>query len=220
MKYRGVITGDIIQSTEISIEGKAYLPETLVSTFMDIQKHIDADLQYEIYRGDSFQLLTGKPEEALRIATLIRTGLKSKTPQDEKRCWDCRIAIGIGEVNLELKQLAVSDGEAFRLSGRGLDSMDSKQSLVINTPWKENNEEFILLSAFTGDLISNWTRAQSEAIYPMLLNRFNQKELAAYLNVSTQVVNKRFSSAKTALIELSLNRYSKIIEKHTTNDNQ
>lgn len=54
----------------------------------------DTPKQWEIYRGDSFQLDT-TPKKALRLALVIKATLK------ELKDIDVRISIGIGKKNLQ-----------------------------------------------------------------------------------------------------------------------
>jgi len=54
------------------------------------------DDQWDIFRGDSFQLKLSVPENSLKSALLIRSGLKS-IHGFYKLNMDVRISIGIGE---------------------------------------------------------------------------------------------------------------------------
>ena len=42
-------------------------------------------LKIEIFRGDSFQMVIDTPENAMKIAVLLRAGLKSHTPKEYKK---------------------------------------------------------------------------------------------------------------------------------------
>jgi hypothetical protein len=94
MEIRGVITGDIIKSTTVKTEWR----ETLLNSIRSVADELAllTPLKLEFFRGDSFQVVVANPEEALKVAVLLRAGLKSKTPQESKNLWDARIALGIG----------------------------------------------------------------------------------------------------------------------------
>lgn len=66
---------------------------------------------------------------------MIRAYLIGNAPEDEKNGWDARISVGIGATEYKGESIVVSDGEAFRLSGRGLDNIEKKR-LTITTCWE------------------------------------------------------------------------------------
>ena len=70
MKFGAIITGDIVNSTKLTVEGRdlmlknlQLIPEVLASV---------QNVSIEIFRGDSFQLGVSKAESALRCALAIR----------------------------------------------------------------------------------------------------------------------------------------------------
>lgn len=113
MKNKAVITGDIVRSEFIGLDKRGELLKALQQVCEELQKF--SPMKMEIYRGDSFQIVMERPEVSLKVATLIRSYLISKTPQGEKNIWDARISIGIGEIDYVSTSIVVSDGEAFRL---------------------------------------------------------------------------------------------------------
>ncbi|MFA5403828.1 MAG: hypothetical protein WC358_02725, partial [Ignavibacteria bacterium] len=125
MKIIGVITGDIIKSGNIDVEQRGSLLTELKKIGKEIPKQLNEKFSFEIIRGDSFQTLITKPHLALKIAVLMRAGLRSKTIKKEKlrNAWDARIAIGIGTADFIRKNINESDGVAFRYSGHLLESM-------------------------------------------------------------------------------------------------
>lgn len=118
MQIQGVITGDIVDSTQIEPNMRAKLLSAIKNTVADINKYIDSEVQVEIYRGDSFQILVPNPIEALRIAFLTRLGIQYRTPLMEKNRsknkWDARISLGIGAISFNSSSIIESDGEAYQ----------------------------------------------------------------------------------------------------------
>mgnify|MGYP003480986863 FL=1 len=78
-KKVAVITGDLVNSRQISIEKReeiyAYM-EWSYSCFV-IQRGCFTDFKLEFFRGDSFQLLVENPEMALRVALFLRARLRA-----------------------------------------------------------------------------------------------------------------------------------------------
>ena len=171
-------------------------------------------VKIEFFRGDSFQLLIDNPLEGLRIAVLLRAGLKKQTPSESNQQWDARLALGIGSVDYTSEQVVVSDGEAFHFSGWEFDKL-GKRKLAVRTPWNEVNEELVLSTLFADDIISDWSNAQAQVAFLAFMQPTTpQKELAVVLNTSAQNISKLLSNGKASLISLYLERYAKLIDMH------
>ena len=192
----GIITGDIIDSTSIPIEHRKDLLTAISVISEELQ--VFSPLKCEIYRGDSFQIVVNRPEMAMLIAILLRAGLKSRIPKGSKQNWDARIAVGIGEMEFISDSILVSDGEAFRLSGREFDEL-GKRNLAIRTRWDDANEELKISTAFADDIITNWTSSQSLVIYMSLAYQMTQKEIAKELGISRSYVSR---IEKRALVKM------------------
>ena len=203
-----VITGDIISSTSIPFEERKKLLEIFDKIVNDLQSL--CELKYEIFRGDSFQILVEKAELALEVAVLIRAGLKMNTPENSKIIWDARVAIGVGEIEFIDDKVITSDGEAFKYSGRAFDEL-IKTNLTIKTRWNNINEELKLSTLFADDIISNWTEIQAFVVYKSLLLNKSQKEIADEQNKSAQNISKISVNAKEKLIRQYINRYYNLI---------
>ena len=128
MDIKAVITGDIINSTRIRAERRTLLIDSILRVADELK--ILSPLQIEMFRGDSFQVVVDEPEEALRIAILLRAGLKCSTPLECGSAWDARIALGVGEISYGADKIVMSDGEAFHFSGRELDGIGKSRLAV------------------------------------------------------------------------------------------
>lgn len=80
METKGVITGDIIGSSQIRPEFKVDLLTCLTTMKEELQ--CVSPFRMELYRGDSFQLLTENPATTAKIAILLRAGLVYHTPNN------------------------------------------------------------------------------------------------------------------------------------------
>lgn len=212
MNVGAIITGDIVDSTKLTLEEREVMLSSLMA-IPEVLKPIQENLSIEIFRGDGFQIGVANVESALTVAIVVRAWLKSI--QLDTHTLDARIALGIGEINFDSGSLATSDGEAFQLSGRLLDSMH-KSRLEVETPWKDVNDELELSTAFADDIISSWSKRQSEAIIPSLLTSKSHSEIAQTLNISRQMVDKALKAAKEDLIMAYINRYQMLITAHIT----
>ena len=211
MRLGAIITGDIVNSTNIPIESR----DLMLNILQAIPEKLApiSDVSFEIFRGDGFQIGVLQVDEAVRCALAVRAWLRSNKPIDSNNILDARIAIGIGTLDYESDSLSTSDGEAYRLSGRLLDEMN-KSRFKIMTSWKEVNEELGLATLFVDDIVSGWTQSQSEIILAHLQTPVSHIELAKKLNLSRQMVDKSLKASKKELIDTYDQRFKKLINKH------
>ena len=208
---KGIITGDIVDSSQISAQYRGELLNCLNTMGDELQ--CVAPFSMELFRGDSFQLLIDEPSAAIKIAILLRAGLIRHTASKENGMWDARISLGIGNVEFLSERIVTSDGEAFHYSGRQLDEM-GKQRLAVKTPWQDVNDELALSTAFIDDIINGWSSKQAGMIYLALRQDTPKKDIAKLIGTSVQNVRNVLSSAKESLVRKYIERYRDIIMSH------
>ncbi len=113
------------------------------------------------------------------MALTIRAIIRANKFAGNNHQWDARMAIGIGTLDYETDLLSTSDGEAYRLSGKCLDSI-GKGRLCIKTPWEDVNKELTVSTLFADDIVTGWTQSQSRIIFEKLLKNNSQEESAIY----------------------------------------
>ena len=99
---KGVITGDLVNSTNIAAEWRQAVVGALYKCAADFSPLTPINI--EMYRGDSFQVVVGNPEYALTVAVAFRAKLRASTPE-KKEMWDARVSVGIGDVSFESDKL-------------------------------------------------------------------------------------------------------------------
>ena len=215
MNIKAVITGDIVHSEQIALEHRG----TLISTLRDVVAELQplSPMQMEMFRGDSFQIVVERPETSMTIATMVRAGLKAHSPGSGKSMWDARVSVGIGTTDYLGYGIVTSDGEAFRLSGRGLDAM-GKSRLAASTRWHGVNEELPVGLAFADDLITHWSVGQAKTVYLSVAMGLSQSEIARATATSQQNVSKTLAAARESLLTLFLNRFTTIVNNHNYNE--
>lgn len=195
-----IITGDIINSRKATPE--VWLP--YLKTALDT--YGKEPIQWEIYRGDSFQLEIS-PEKALEAAIYIKANVK------QKKGIDVRMAIGLGEKDYDSEKITESNGSAFINSGECFENL-KKQTLAL----KSNSETFdapinlMLQLAALG--MDNWLPATSRIVKTaMEYPNANQKELAS-------VLEKSQSNISEALIRAGFDEVQKMIQFYKTHFSQ
>ncbi|CAM3087684.1 transcriptional regulator [Flavobacterium frigoris] len=170
---KAVITGDIINSRKVA---SALWMEDLKDI---LNAHGNEPKDWEIYRGDSFQLLVN-PIDVLEIALLIKATIK------QHKALDVRMAIGVGTVDYTANKVTESNGAAFVNSGECFEGL-KKQTLGIQTPWSGFDDAFTIILQLVVLFADNWTTTSAEIIKKALENpSSNQKELALALNRKSQ----------------------------------
>ncbi|MCX9083685.1 MAG: SatD family protein [Candidatus Methanoperedens sp.] len=211
-KVYAVLTGDLIGSSRFRKQQREELISNLKGSFQEISPDIIVS-PFSVFRGDSFQGVLARPEEALKTSLIIRASLRSRFIE-ERTFLDTRIAIGIGTIDyLPRDQVGEGDGEAFRNSGPELDKMKKgEQNIIIRTPWYEINEELEVECVLLETLIQRWTKEQAEAIlYHIQSSKQTQERIAKILKISQSALSQRLKTGGYLAVEIFLERFKKII---------
>lgn len=170
---KAVITGDIINSRKVN-------SSIWIKTLKEVLRDYGNEPQnWEIYRGDSFQLITNATE-ALEIALIIKLSIR------KYKQLDVRMSIGLGKIEYQAKKITESNGMAFINSGEQFQEL-KKNTLAIKSPSKEFNNIFNVIFQLMMLFANNWTPSTSEIIKLALENpSLNQNQLAEILNKKSQ----------------------------------
>nr|WP_091691934.1 hypothetical protein [Algoriphagus locisalis] len=190
-----IITGDIINSRELKSQDIWIKPIKEL-----LGKWGQAPKQWEIFRGDSFQLEIADPAESLLAALQIKALIKSLPyPEENKRSSpvDVRMAIGIGEKTHNADRISESNGEAFVRSGEKFEQLKSEMvTLAINSPWHEWNGEMNLYLKLAGIQMDSWSISSGELMSEMLSNADRtQAQIGEILHINQNSVSKRYKAA-------------------------
>lgn len=170
---KAVITGDVINSRKVAS-----------GLWLDDLKQIlnaygSEPKDWEIYRGDSFQLVVAA-DDALEVAFTLKATIK------QHKALDVRMAIGVGSVDYSADKITESNGVAFINSGECFERL-KKQTLGIQTPWVEFNSAFEVIMPLVLLVADNWTSTSAEIFKKALENpEINQNQLAKALNRKSQ----------------------------------
>jgi hypothetical protein len=201
---KAVLTGDIVNSTRIPALKEKILLKELGAELSD---HATS-----FYRGDSFQVFMKEPEDALRMALICRTmaiGLMG----DGEVPTDIRISIGLGQVELPVKMPAVARGEAFVLSGHGLDELQhTAQRLLIRSGHVIADIGFQVMSDYLDSIYDQMTPKQAEVIFYLLRGQ-TQQETAIRQKKSKSTISQLVNSGRWPEIERLLQQYEMLIKQ-------
>jgi len=215
-----VLTADLIDSSLYEEQVLMEVLNTLKQEFNSITKEYSRDeVRLQIYRGDSFQGIIKSPENALQIALQIKSAVNrihlKKTVKSKaySKIADFKIAIGIGEQDLDRKEISESNGPAFQFSGRTLDEMKTENRKTrLKTDFEEINSEFDTSFYLLDTITDKWSTASAEVVY-YLLKGLKEREVAEAINISQPAVNQRKKAAGWDAIAVLLSRYKEVVNK-------
>ncbi len=202
MKH-AVLTGDIVNSTVLTDDQEKKLISSLKALF--------SGHKIAFFRGDSFQVYVKDPQQALKLCLLARTMAISFMGEEGTVSTDVRICIGIGTVQVPVRQLNTARGEAFVLSGRKFEEMSiSLQRMAIAVHDPLANEGMQVIAQYINAIFESMTSKQAEVIYELLKGEM-QKAVARKLKKTKSTVHQRLSSGRWPEIEKLLERYENIV---------
>jgi len=180
-----IITGDIVNSSKVS----AAVWLAALNNELATMGQTPGD--WQIYRGDSFQLLVPHAEEALFLAIRLKAVLKTI------RQLDLRMAIGMGAIEFRSPQITASNGSAFLFSGEKFDLLKQEDiRLAVKSGHKEFDDDINLLLRLALRTMDNWTVNEAEIVHlKMLRPDLSQTELGKIINLKQNTISDRLKRA-------------------------
>ncbi len=180
-----VITGDIVNS-------RKSLPENWLGLLKsELNTHGETPAEWEIYGGDSFQLLVKDPIQALLATIRIKATIRTIKPLD------VRLAIGIGEMTFQSSKITECNGSAFVSSGEKYNALKKeRQNLAIKSPWPGFDTTLNLCLRLGLIVMDRWPVNAAEVVRLALLNPdASQSELGSMLEKRQNTVSTRLARA-------------------------
>ncbi len=196
-----ILIGDIIDSSKtISAEWMVSLKEVLL-------EYGQSPTDWEIYRGDEFQLSVSA-EDALVAVYKLKAVMKSLK-------MDVRISIGLGDVTYEANKVMERNGTAFIRSGQLFENLKQKKlSLAIDAGNENFNTTMNILFRFAVSVMDGWLPQSAQYVIEKLKHPdLSQIELGTRLGITQAAVSRRHTRSQIDLL-LDLERlYSVEIKK-------
>lgn len=190
-----IITGDIIDSRK---QESDHWVEDLKKILTPLGK---TPGQWEVYRGDEFQIEVKNPEEALLTAILIKAHLRAIKS-------DARMSIGFGDITHEAKKISESNGSAFINSGELFETLKKqKVTLAMRTGIDEIDEKLNLMIQLALTFMDNWLAQSAEFVALAIENpTLSQEDLGLKLGINQAAVSRRQKRSQFDLV-MNLDRY-------------
>lgn len=190
-----VITGDIIDSRQQNSKDWVEGLKNILARFGETPD------QWEVYRGDEFQVEIKNPEDALWSAILIKAHLRAIK-------LDARMSIGFGDKTHDAEKISESNGSAFIHSGELFETLKKqKVTLAMRTGDVAIDEKLNLMIQLALTFMDNWLAQSAEFVAVAIENpTLSQEELGQKLGINQAAVSRRQKRAQFDLI-LNLDRY-------------
>lgn len=190
-----VITGDIIDSRKQKSKDWVEGLKNILSPFGETPS------QWEVYRGDEFQVEIKNPEDALLFAILIKAHLRAIK-------LDARMSIGFGDKTHDAEKISESNGSAFIHSGELFETLKKqKVNLAMRTSDVDIDEKLNLMIQLALTFMDNWLVQSAEFVAVAIENpTLSQEELGQKLGINQAAVSRRQKRAQFDLVQ-NLDRY-------------
>ena len=187
-----IITGDIVNSRR----------KKTVLWIDDFKKLLNSfgksPSDWEIFRGDEFQVEVKNPEDVLDVAFQIKTYFKALK-------LDVRMSIGIGNKNYKAKKISESNGTAFARSGEVFQTLKKQKiNLAINSSDKEFDLQMNLMLRLCMTFMDNWLVQSAQFVQVAMKNKtLSQEEIGHILGINQAAVSRRRKRANYDLMNES-----------------
>ena len=187
-----IITGDIVNSRR----------KKTVLWIDDFKKLLNSfgksPTDWEIFRGDEFQVEVKNPEDVLNVAFQIKTYFKALK-------LDVRMSIGIGNKNYKAKKISESNGTAFARSGEVFETLKKQKiNLAINSSDKEFDLQMNLMLRLCMTFMDNWLVQSAQFVQVAMKNKtLSQEEIGHILGITQAAVSRRRKRANYDLMNES-----------------
>jgi hypothetical protein len=207
-----VLTGDIVGSSRLTAEERRQLHSQFIEIAHQLERAFGKKILHkpEIVRGDSWQFAVARAQDALRVALFFRGLLRISLPD---KVIDSRIAIGLGKIDfIPGGEITSGDGEAYRLSGEGLDSLKRpfRMGLFLPDRFKSNLMDAMdIIVKLIDREVGKWSPAQAESAAGALLGLTQQAIADDWVrrNITQQAVADHLDRAGWSAVEAGLTFY-------------
>lgn len=213
-KY-AAISADIVSSTSLSREALMELTAG-VKALLDKAAGEFQGFWGRLVKGDSIECVMEHPSDALRVAVLLKSYIKSIVPtdglaDDKFKQFGLRLAIGIGTMRIIDKKLDMMDGEAIYMSGRALAGMRDKtnDSFQILMQHDMSDGALSVIAMLLNQLINKATRRQCETLFHKLQCK-SENEVAVRMGISRPGVNQNLRSMGWEAVERAISYFEQL----------
>ncbi|MFV0345338.1 MAG: hypothetical protein ACK5IQ_03690 [Bacteroidales bacterium] len=221
------ISADIISYTSLDELDRRNIENKIKGLLAHLTKKYKGDAFFgRIIQGDYIECAIKTSKNALRIALLLKTFVKSIEPKhssDTKglkyyKEHGLRLALAVAPLTTIDPKKGIIDGEAIYMSGRAIKdySTSNKKKIVIKNTMafcssdQVVQEQFDTIFALLDTIISRCSAKQCEVIYHRLLG-LSESEVSEKLQKYQSTISQHSTSAGWQSIDKAVNYFEKYI---------
>jgi hypothetical protein len=186
----------------------------MAATAETLQEVHQKDLLAPIDRfsGDSWQMVLRSVPAVLRAALLFRAGLRARMQSHQ---FDTRMALAIGTIDfIPGDRISQGDGEAFRQSGRLLESMRKGAKMKFSFSGRSEERQLDVVVQLVDALAARWSDRQSLAVSGALQGWTQARIAKSWLDrpISQQAVAQHLDRGSWSAVEVGLEFFEETLE--------
>jgi hypothetical protein len=203
MHIGAVLTGDLIASTDATPKAVDDAMAVLSSAADRVSGWTRTSTLFTRFRGDGWQMFLSSPGLTLRSCLFLVANLRAADIG-----LATRISVGVGGADVDgRRSLAGAHGEAFVLSGHGLDTMTKAKTLDIAGALDAHGLQAAIFNLAEWQS-GRWSREQAEAATLALEpGSLSKTDTAAKLGITRQALQARLNSAGLPALAKALSAF-------------
>lgn len=217
-KFYAVLTGDVVGSRRLGTDERHRLLAALTDVGERMRAEFPQSIPFtpDIFRGDSWQFVSTDPAHSLRQGLFFRASVKAGMGSARV---DTRFCLGIGTIDfIPPEGPSAGAGQAFNLSGAGLDEMERRTYLSLRLPPGFDpalRETLAAVTRLIDRLAQDWTDRQSMAVSGALLAQTQEQIADAVFDepITQQAVAQHLNRAGWPAIQVGLEAFETTISR-------
>ena len=213
-KLYAVVTGDVVSSTRLTTVRRRALHEAMIASSKTLHAAFKGCVPtgVDIFRGDGWQMMLTCPRLALRAALFYRASLRSRMRSHR---FDIRMALAVGRISfIPGNRISQGDGEAFRLSGKAVETMSKGVGMVVRFPDRPEEKTLNVVVQLVDSLAARWSDKQALALTGALRGWKQDKIARACWKppISQQAVAQHLTRAAWSSVETGLTFFEETVQ--------
>lgn len=207
------ISADIVDSTKMTTEDMILVSKCL-NDFLHPMMKVSKGSWGRVVKGDAFECVLEQPHDLLRVALMLKCHIKTFEPKEtnpEFSKYGIRIAMAVGDLRTNDRELGIIDGDAIYRTGR---VMEEKRPNVHGTMiYCNDNPESDAVRAIVAlcdTVVNKATSKQCEVMFYKLMG-MDEEAIVSVLEKSRPTINSHSQKAGWVAIEKAVKYFETLI---------
>lgn len=212
MNMYATLSADIVKSTKLS-DGDTIRIKDHLEYFLDEMEKVSEGSWGRVIKGDAFECVLTNPKDMLRVALMLKCHVKCFALQSagsKLSKYGIRIAIAVGELRTNNRELGIIDGEAIYKSGRAIEKRAPNGRGTMMVCYEGNNSDAInAMVSLCDTLINKSTPKQCEVLF-YKLSGMAEERVAEIMSKKRPTINRHSEKAGWPAIEKAVRYFESV----------